>query len=51
MFPIGAPADSLTHPESDSGDESPWDRYGTPEHEEWLIEMEEDDERWSSYSS
>jgi hypothetical protein len=27
----------------------PWSRYGTPEHEQWLIEMEADDERWSGY--
>jgi hypothetical protein len=50
MFPTGAPGDSLFHPESDSGDESPIDHHGTPEHEEWLIEMEEEDERWAGYS-
>lgn len=49
MMPTGAPGDSLSHPESDAGDELDVDRYGTPEHEEWLIEMEVEDERWSGF--
>ena len=36
--------------ESWTDDRDPIDRYGTPEHEAWLIEQEEDDERWSAYT-
>ena len=30
---------------ADSGE-----RYGTQEHEDWLIEQEQDDERWSAFA-